>query len=797
MTTFKQIMSNPEYEVNREGTVVRHIETKKVPTITTFKGNLLAYFPDPSSGNTTGGRMHEMMEEAWGLHDHEEFLPTQAEGLEVSREGTVRVIATGKILAHQTKGAHKPRVRDPKCIYWNVEDLVGFAFEDETNPLWETEKVNFTVIPSFPKYCMNHLGVVRHCKSGRVKVIKNPSTLGIFLQHQTTGQTTNAYIPALYEETFGIPWISLPSYAPPPSPPASLYGLTSISDDDDVASVVPEYAPPPPPPPAKKIVLLRVKRTPPAQPQNSTLAAFRKIVQTDYDEAVQRNREAFTNADTSATAEYIFKNQQEDAARIVAGFHDTNILAATAIKRTKVGADGVMIQIGYLMATHSDDNFVVPRENVFFITGMNNRLWQDELRKKMPACFRDNVYHHRGLVKLQDRFKGLRNAVIIVDEIDTGDKQTQVMDILLTVSSGLLDANYMDENRIRFVFISATNVNELKELSRWGERHQTFWMTIPPAYIGHMDFLRRGIIKDFYEIRNVDTAKIWLREDCLDNYGTDYRVHIIRVTNKTKQFVIDACDALGVAYRNHTHEENIAQDVMDEIFTNVTRHLVIIIKGLFRRATLIPNSHKLKIGATMERYSARPDTSIQIQGLPGRMTGYWRAEIDAGHKTGPHRTCVAAVHQYEAFYAAPMEPHEYTMNQQQKKLMVAPENVKGLDALPDARPPPPPNATFRAYATMDIARGVCAEVGNWPMSRMNPDGFYITAAGGQKRATVISITEAIRAAGKGCTTQRLIPCYVDVKDKTTERFVVVFRSEADKRKLPEVDAKWPHLPVPQ
>jgi hypothetical protein len=69
------------------------------------------------------------------------------------------------------------------------------------------------------------------------------------------------------------------------------------------------------------------------------------------------------------------------------------------------------------------------------------------------------------------------------------------------------------------------------------------------------------------------------------------------------------------------------------------------------------------------------------------MTGYWRDLIDAGHKTGPHRTSIQAVRQYEQAYADPFGCLSYRTSGFAKKnghvtaqpTMVSPENIAGLD----------------------------------------------------------------------------------------------------------------------
>lgn len=69
-----------------------------------------------------------------------------------------------------------------------------------------------------------------------------------------------------------------------------------------------------------------------------------------------------------------------------------SILFLIILKRTKVGMDGLMIELATIMSTHN--HFAIVPNNIFFITGMSNKAWERDMKNKMPACFKENICHH-------------------------------------------------------------------------------------------------------------------------------------------------------------------------------------------------------------------------------------------------------------------------------------------------------------------------------------------------------------------------------------------------------------------
>jgi hypothetical protein len=455
------------------------------------------------------------------------------------------------------------------------------------------------------------------------------------------------------------------------------------------------------------------------------ISARRESVLQDYNSAKAENHLRFLEENDKATSEYIFPNQIMDANTIVDKFYRDRRLVISVQKKTKVGADGLMIEIAKLLTTHIDDAFVVNPANVRIITGMSNASWEKDMIEKAPNCFKSKIFHHGKLSRAD--VSTLRNGLIIIDEIDTGDKEFQVLHNTLH-EAGVLDVEHMKCNNNKFVLISATMIKQLYQLYQWGNLHELYKMTIPDSYIGHRDFLDLGILDEFFAMNTIIAAEKWIQEDILDNYGTDYRVHIARVNNKNVGILQNACIHKGVLFRHHTSADRLTDEEIKEFFKDpLSNHIILGVKGFFRRANLIPNKWKMRIGATHELYTKIVDYNVQIQGLVGRMTGYWRAIIEAGHKTGPHRTSKKAVEDYEKVYNEPFGVNSYQTAGFSKRrgqvtsdpTMLSPKNIANLDPidLPNVEDPTNPKSVpFVINCSSDDYMSICKVGNEWDIN---------------------------------------------------------------------------------
>jgi hypothetical protein len=384
----------------------------------------------------------------------------------------------------------------------------------------------------------------------------------------------------------------------------------------------------------------------------------RKISDIKIDwEADNTDKDRDYNPETDGV--YIYPNQILDANNIVDLFR-TNCRVVSVKKRTKIGADGLMIEIAKILTTHNDDNFIIDYRNVRIITGMSNTDWQDNLQKKVPACFKDSVFHHGQLSKCNLPTK---DALIIIDEIDAGTDEGSVIHKTLK-KAGIWSIDYMIENNIRLVFISATMIQQEYVLTHWKDHHETYTMAIPPNYAGHDFFLEQKIIQEYYDLNKIKNAEKWVKEDIIDNYRNDYRVHIIRIKpikkdkSSSSTLAIKAvnniktvCESNDVVFINHNSDEELSKIELKALFESpLTYHVVLAVKGFYRRAYEIVNKWKFRIGCVHELFTMTPDSDTLVQSLVGRMTGYWKDKLLAGHKTGPYRTSVKAIEAYEDWF---------------------------------------------------------------------------------------------------------------------------------------------------
>lgn len=382
----------------------------------------------------------------------------------------------------------------------------------------------------------------------------------------------------------------------------------------------------------------------------------RQRVNANLESAIADNYFSYKRGDPFASAQYIYPNQESDANRIMALFRQGKQVISVQ-KRTKIGADGLMTYLCCQM-TSCEDGLIIDVDNVFILTGMSNKLWESSMIDKSPSFLKKQIFHHGKLNKINFNKEGPK--LIVIDEIDVGDKKKQKLHKLLE-SANLLDLTYLQENNIYMVFISATIIKELACVEKWGPIHANIIMQVPPEYVSIKYLYDKGMVKEYFKISSVPFAINWIEEDILKHFGDDYRVHLISCDAKSSQNIVNACmlyEEVEALY--HNSDDRLEQDTLNQYFTGKrTKHTIIMVKKFYSRANLIPNEWKMNIGSIMDRFTNKPDYNVLNQGLVRRMTGFWKKIIEDGHKMGIYRTSIASVLEYEKAYDAPTGDHNY------------------------------------------------------------------------------------------------------------------------------------------
>ena len=299
---------------------------------------------------------------------------------------------------------------------------------------------------------------------------------------------------------------------------------------------------------------------------------------------------------------------------------------------------------------------------------MSNTEWVETIEKDCPQILRKNVYHRpkiggngEGALKIDD-LKGKQNLLLIIDEVDVatkavgGNKKKQTIHAALE-AAGILDMEYMIKNNVRVVAISATISKELHAMNKFGEKlTRSYSMTVPREYFGVQSMYDAGYLKDAPKITGVAQMTKFIKTYALDYFGhDDPRVHIIRGTKNTRDYVVKACQKLGITLYDHEHHSKLSHKELLDIFLKTTKHVVIFVKNMFGRADFIPNEMKMKIGIWVDKYVTETsrNANVQLQAGIGRLSGFYRSCIEAGHKMGYIFTNLRSALEYCKFYYNP------------------------------------------------------------------------------------------------------------------------------------------------
>ena len=364
---------------------------------------------------------------------------------------------------------------------------------------------------------------------------------------------------------------------------------------------------------------------------------------------------------------YLHTPQLETAEKIFNLFMVPYLLAVFVFALTQSGKTGLMIAIIKLWAEKCGNGDThIDMENIYIITGLSSTDWKEQTLKRMPGFLKENIFHRGGLNRKKNSFwkaiKGKKNCLILIDEVQIASTGKTIKKAF--EKCGILDTQYCFENDIKIVEVTATpdgiGIDLAKEVCEGGWPKKNYCYLSMPADEGHTS---QFTYLDTLDDPNKQT-RLYQYEDLVNYQGGEdyddakseqnirdikqtYHTHfdnqpkyiLIRVNTqhgeKTKEnlkkvFPVSECNYLEynskIKKRNWSHwngpedEADFKVDINKDLLDIEPEKLtIVLVKDMLRAAKTLTKHH---IGIVYERAAKKDNDSAQIQGLPGRVTGY-------------------------------------------------------------------------------------------------------------------------------------------------------------------------------
>jgi hypothetical protein len=480
----------------------------------------------------------------------------------------------------------------------------------------------------------------------------------------------------------------------------------------------------------------------------------------------------------------IFENQELIATKVCCVFKDRRIINVMVLAKTQSGKTGSMCAT--IKQYIGDPYNLIPVENIFIITGLSDCEWLNQTRERLPAKIK--VYHRNSLLtKFTEEIKDKKNILIIMDEIHVASKKNQTL-YKCFEQSGILDKQILYERDIKIVEYTATPGGTLYDLMKWGNASQKILGEPGDGYTSSYDLYNKERVKQYKDLCGYDEKD----EKVLDNireikeiidlydiyFGPLY--HIIRTKHGIEhEKTIENFKKIFInnyAFICYVGESEI-KDINLILGKEPEKQTFIFLKEKMRCAkTLI----KKNIGIMYERYCKIPDDDTVIQGLIGRDTGYDNNDISI------HFTNVESIIKYEKLWnSSGFEDKSIKWNSKTtgyknglitSKPTINNPTLYGFDSDENQEAKKEPFVFI--CKTFVEAVEKCKEKlpkSNGPKERYpNQNGFYEATIRSQTK--VFSYKEVNDNKGWGINNKnkyRLHPCYQDINDKNTLKWVLV------------------------
>jgi hypothetical protein len=343
----------------------------------------------------------------------------------------------------------------------------------------------------------------------------------------------------------------------------------------------------------------------------------------------------------------IYPNQKEAVCEIMEHFSDGKHVVSL-VAQPGVGKTGVALELGYMVATHPDDNIIVETENIHTHCGMNDVEWKEQYERNMLPSLTTNIAHRSIIKKSEKKLNDLENGLIITDEchIASGKGMTQSK---VLKEAGLLNIHNLAHKKNKLCNISATPEGLLEDMKKWSDKAAIVILKPGPIYKGFQ------IMMDEQRIRDAPTLNT--KEDVanlLDIFETRYVGHTKRffpmrgLNSDTLDNIYTITARIGWNVIQYNSIDKIS-DIDKLMSLPPKQHTIISIKEYWRASKRLIRTH---IGGTYEKPPKKRNTSATAQALTARQCDNYVYEGDwLNPDLRPLHFCdITAIEQYLGWY---------------------------------------------------------------------------------------------------------------------------------------------------
>jgi hypothetical protein len=300
-------------------------------------------------------------------------------------------------------------------------------------------------------------------------------------------------------------------------------------------------------------------------------------------------------------------------------FLDRTVHTVLAAALTQSGKTGSMLAaIHFCMKSPS---LAIPIQNVFIITGHSSNEWVKQTRERFPSEMAPNILHRNSLKPFISKLKTLSNVLIFVDETQIASLKGQAIHKAF-LAAGISEIDLYKRD-IKMILVSATPNSCIKRFIPARVGYAISFMSPGVGYTSVFDLLRLNRVFQYKDLCGYDLRTGKINPDAFQNVlelapllGVIPKFHIIRTQHSFLQHI--TVNHFKRAFPS-SHFILNPKD-FDFLSSPPSVHSFIFIKERLRCSTTI---HKDHLGILYERFSKRVSHSAIIQGLAGRITGYY------------------------------------------------------------------------------------------------------------------------------------------------------------------------------